>query len=339
MPGYPDWQKIQQWLGAPIAQATGAAVGAGTITLGPFNLASWASLVVSLKPTGGNVTLTVKQKISGGPTTLELDTQFVVAAGTTVFEAVVLFGDAVTVTLQGTTVGETVDYAVYPSNTTTNAQVLASATVNFQKAGVLVAAEPTLNFFDGLGIKVSLVDDPTNTRMGVTIDQAAIADSVLLAPAASVDVQNIPATYACLRNTIYGRGDTAATEVSIRLRFNNDSAADYDYEALEATGATPLAFQSVGDTSIFCAELAAATATADIFDGAEVIVPNYAGAVGQKVTLGALTTKRNNVGGYFYFPIGGWWRSKAPIDRETFSPQAGNLITGSRITVRGEAGV
>src|SRR4051812_1379184 len=117
--GYPDWQKIQQWLGAPLDQATAAAIGAGAINLGPYNLASWASIILAIKPAGGKVTATIKQKISGGPASLELSEAFIVNAGTTAFEAVVLFGDVVSITLQGDTVGETVDYAIYPSNTTT----------------------------------------------------------------------------------------------------------------------------------------------------------------------------------------------------------------------------
>jgi hypothetical protein len=165
--GYPDWQKIQQWLGAPLDQATAAAIGAGAINLGPYNLASWASLVVAIKPTGGSVTITVKQKISGGPATLELSQQVVVNAGSTVFEAFVLLGDAVSVTLQGSAGGETVDYALYPSNTTTNAQVITNATINVQKDDVLVAAEQTLDFLTAALIP-TITDDAGNTRVKIS---------------------------------------------------------------------------------------------------------------------------------------------------------------------------
>lgn len=166
--GYPDGQKITQWLGAPIQKATAAAIGAGQIVIGPSRLSSWASLIVALKPTGGQVTVTVAQTIDGGPAGLVLQSQVVVAAGATLFEAFVLFGTSVTVTLQGAVGGTTVDYAIIPSNTTTNAQVLTNATINVQKNEVLVAAEPTLDFVDAGANVWTVTDDATNTRVKVT---------------------------------------------------------------------------------------------------------------------------------------------------------------------------
>lgn len=127
--GYPDWQKIQQWIGAPIVSQVGLAIGAGTHDDGPVNLASWASVIVAIKPTGGAVTVTVKQQISGGPAGLELDTSFTVQAGVTVFESIVLSGDAISLHLQGGGVGTTVDYALIPSNTTINAATVSGGGV------------------------------------------------------------------------------------------------------------------------------------------------------------------------------------------------------------------
>jgi hypothetical protein len=166
--GYPDFQKIAQWIGAPIVQQTGLALGNGVHDDGPFNLASWASVVVAIKPTGGKVTVTVKQKISGGPATLELDTTFTVDAGATVFESIVLFGDAVTLHLAGDTIGETVDYALFPSNATTNAQLSTNPSIGFQLNDVLVATEPALDFEDAGGFKWSVLDDAAGARVKVT---------------------------------------------------------------------------------------------------------------------------------------------------------------------------
>jgi hypothetical protein len=166
--GFPDGQRITQWLGAPIVQATARAIGNVLVEDGPYNLASWASVILAIKPTGGNVTATIRQKINGGPAGLELDETFVVAVGTTLFTSVVLFADTVYLDLTGSAPGVTVDYALYPANTTTNAQVLASANLNFQKNEVLVAAEPTLDFVDAGANTWTLTDDAPNTRMKVT---------------------------------------------------------------------------------------------------------------------------------------------------------------------------
>lgn len=167
--GFPDGQRITQWLGAPIVQQTALAIGNVLHTDGPFNLASWASVIVAIKPTGGNVTVTVRQRVSGGPASLELPETFIVQAGQVGFESIVLFGDAVYLDLTGSAPGVTVDYALYPSNTTTNAQVLASATVNVQHNEALVAAEPTLDFVDSAGNVWVLTDDAANTRMKVAL--------------------------------------------------------------------------------------------------------------------------------------------------------------------------
>jgi hypothetical protein len=167
--GFPDGQRITQWLGAVVVTATGLVIGNVLHEDGPFNLASWASVIVAIKPTGGNVTVTVKQQISGGPPSLIEPVTVVVPAGQTVFESVVLFGDVVTLQLLGSAPGVSVDYALYPSNVTTNAQVLASATVNFQKDEVLVAAEPTLDLLTANQNLWTLTDDAPNTRMKLAL--------------------------------------------------------------------------------------------------------------------------------------------------------------------------
>lgn len=175
--GFPDGQRITQWLGAPIVQAAARAIGNVLVEDGPFNLASWASVILAVKPTGGNVTATIRQKINGGPAGLELDETFVVPVGQTLFTSVVLFADTVYLDLTGSAPGVTVDYALYPANTTTNAQVLASANLNFQKNEVLVSAEPTLDVVDASGLLAwTLTDDPTNTRVKLSaVKKASVA--------------------------------------------------------------------------------------------------------------------------------------------------------------------
>lgn len=177
--GFPDGQRITQWLGAPIVEAAGLVIGNVLHSDGPFSLASWASVIVAIKPTGGNVTVRVRQQISGGPPGLELDETFVIPAGATAFEAVVLFGDAVTLELTGSAPGVSVDYALYPSNSTTNAQVLTQATINVQHNDVLVAAEATLDFEDASGFAWGVVDDAPNTRVKIT-PPAIVAPAMVL---------------------------------------------------------------------------------------------------------------------------------------------------------------
>jgi hypothetical protein len=166
--GYPDYQRITQWLGAPLVQATGLVIGIGTHVDGPIEVANYASVIVAIKPTGGPVTVTLKQTVPAGPVSLVLTESIIVPAGATLFEAFVLFGQAVELDLTGTVGGTAVDYALYGSNTTTNAQVLTNATINIQHNDVLVAAEPTIDLEDDPGFPWSVVDDGPGTRVKVT---------------------------------------------------------------------------------------------------------------------------------------------------------------------------
>lgn len=145
--GFPDWQKITQWLGAPEVSTVGLALGAGVHDDGPFDLASWASVVVAVMPTGGPVSVRLRQQIPGGPPSLTTDTTFAVAAGGVLFEAIVLMAGAVSLELTGTVPGTTVDYALYPSNTTTNAVASGGGTVIVPV--VALAAFPPANPVDG----------------------------------------------------------------------------------------------------------------------------------------------------------------------------------------------
>lgn len=165
---YPDFQEYARWLGDPLVQATGLALGAGSHTDGPFTVSNFASVIVALKPTGGTCTVTVKQTVLGGPASLVLSESVIVAAGATLFEAFVLFGSAVELDLQGSAPGETVDYALYPSNTTTNAQVITQATIGVQHNDVLVANEAAIDLEDSFPVAFTVVDDPPGGRVKIT---------------------------------------------------------------------------------------------------------------------------------------------------------------------------
>lgn len=202
--GFPDGQRITQWLGSPVVKATAAAIGNVLHTDGPFNLASWASIVVAIKPTGGQVTVTVRQRVTGGAVTLELPQTFIVNPGSVLFESIVLFGDEVYVDLTGSAPGVTVDYAVYPSNTTTNAQVLANATINLQHNDVLVAAEPTLDLEDARGLTWTIVDDAPGTRLKITPQRVLAGLRGYPSAARVIGTGGANAGYMLIDSTLFG---------------------------------------------------------------------------------------------------------------------------------------
>lgn len=339
MPGYPDWQKIQQWLGTPVVTNIGRAIPVAPITDGPFNLASWASVVVAIKPTGGNVTVTVNQAIQGAPASLVDQGQVVAPAGQVTFASFVLFGDAVSLTLQGAGAGVTADYTLYPSNTTTNAKLLASAVTAYQKNGVLVASESVLDLIEGVGVRLTLADDPTNTRMHVTIAAPAIADvAISSGTVASIDIQNIPQTWAHLRAAIAARTDIAGSQDSLYVRMNANATAVYYAEYIAAQGTTaPSAGELIGALAAYLGTCNGGGAASGRPSAHEALIA-YPEETGDPVSyVFKSCAMGGNVSGLGVVVIGGgvYNVATAPVTRLTFVGNAGNFVSGTRVTLEG----
>lgn len=164
----------------------------------------------------------------------------------------------------------------------------------------------------------------------------AIFDSTLGASAASIDITGIASTFAHLKLIIQARGDTAASNVDIRMRMNNDSSALYASQYVRGVAAAASAQESVSATSTIVGTIAAASATAGHSGVSEIVIPNYAGTTFFKNWTGysgwtqAITT--SNMADQ---SISGVWASTAAINRLTLLPGAGNFIAGTRCTVYG----
>lgn len=336
--GYPDWQRYSVWLGTPLVQATALAIGAGSHTDGPFQVSNYASIILAIKPTGGQITATIKQTVQGGPTSLILSQQFVIPAGATAFEAVVLLGSTLTLDLQGSAGGETVDYALYPSNTTTNAQVITAATVDVQHQGVLVAAEPAIDLVDGLGITWTVADDGPGRRVLATPNLVPIADTTLTVAAGAIDLQSIPATFKHLRLVCYLRSTDGGVAVNTLVRLNNDGAANYDFQYISASAAAAVGAEGLGQTSVSIGGMPAAGGGANLFSQAMVELADYTNATNNKSVLSDVIYKYGILSGNMTrYASGGFWRSNAAVNRLTILPSAGNLAIGSRVTLYGWA--
>lgn len=331
--GFPDGQEITQWLGQVLAEQQNLAIGAGSTVLGPFSLANFASIVVAIKPTGGSVTVRVRQAIANGPATLILEEDLVVTAGETVFQAFVLFGDQVTVELDGGGVGTTVDYAVYPSNTTTNAQVIQSATINVQHNGALVGTEQGIDFEDALGFAWTVTDDGPNQRVKITPPSLPIVPiQTIVVPgggAAAVDFTSIPQTFEHLLLIGAARNDEAVTFDGLGNRFNGDSAANYDWFFNGSSG--------TNQTAAVAGYLTGANATAGQAAPLILLVENYAAANNRKhvtaiSSLWALDANTSVIAGGVSL---GNWHSNAAINRWTLLSVGHNLVQPSVFTLYG----
>lgn len=182
--GHPDYQGFPQWLGHPFVANAALALGAGTHTDGPFTVSNFASIILAIAPTTHGVTATITQQISGAPAGLTVVETFNISAGSTLFEAIVLTGNLVTLELQGGGAGTTVAYALYPSNTTTNSAVSSSTVLNFLHNGVAIKAEPGLDVEDA-----AAVGNPSHSPITwTTTDNAGV--SVGYTPVFALGVQH-----------------------------------------------------------------------------------------------------------------------------------------------------
>lgn len=343
--GFTDGQEITGWLGVPFEVGTGRVIGAGSYVAGPFACTNFASIIVAVKAIGGNVTVKVTQSVANGPASLQLAESVVVAAGGVLFEAFVLFGDSVTIEFDGAVGGTAIDYAIYPSNTTTNAQVITQATINVQHNDLLVAAEPTLDFEDATGFAWTIADDGPNTRVKITPPVPAIVPIcrvTLGAPQASFDTQtilggNIPQTFKQLRVTLNARTTNAVLTDLVDARFNADAGANYDSQELRGNAAAASAGESFAQTAAFIARVPGASAPAAVSGGGEVLIPDYAGAAFNK-WLSALYSMKNGVASG-NMQSGTWaafWRNSAPVTRlQVFVNGGGNFDTGSTFALVG----
>jgi hypothetical protein len=164
----------------------------------------------------------------------------------------------------------------------------------------------------------------------------AISDTTLGGSAANIDVTSIVATYAHLLVVIYARGDTALTSTPLSLRFNNDSAANYDYQQLKGSAAAATASETFAQTAMVAGNMAANTAGANLFSAHIMFIPHYAGSANNKIALSIASLKTGTTTGLMTDNlVGGFWRSSAAINRITLLPAFGNFVTGTRATIYG----
>jgi hypothetical protein len=167
-----------------------------------------------------------------------------------------------------------------------------------------------------------------------------IAVTTLTGTAASVTFSSIPQIYHNLRLVGIARGDTAAAFVTVGLRCNGDSAANYDSEQIGASGSTAGAFESINETFGQVGECTASTALAGSATIWTITIPHYTQTTWWKFWTASHMLNDQTVGG----ASGGvmskhWaarWRNTAAITSLTLLPSAGNFVANSVFALYGE---
>lgn len=164
-----------------------------------------------------------------------------------------------------------------------------------------------------------------------------IQEVVTASSQANVEFASIPGTYRDLVIIARGCGTNASQLVSVRLRFNNDTGANYDDEVTQSNNnATPISFPLLAGTSSYIGNIKAASGTANFADGLEAVIFNYKNTAFQKCGHRGGGTRTTSAGANMYNETGGfWWRNVAAITEIDVFLSAGNWVDGSVVSLYG----
>lgn len=149
------------------------------------------------------------------------------------------------------------------------------------------------------------------------------------ATAASIDFQNIPATYTDLLVSVSARNDSASVNPGLVLKLNN-SSANFSGRNIYGNGSSAASYT---DTSGEIGVLAGGNATASTFGNAQIYIPNYTSSNNKSISTDSVN--ENNATSATQFLYANLWSNSAAIDRITLSPGAGNLVQYSTATLYG----
>ncbi len=155
---------------------------------------------------------------------------------------------------------------------------------------------------------------------------------------ATLDFQSIPATYTHLHVIFQGRCDRAAqASDELRMKFNNDGTAAYDFEHLKAGNVTVSCAPGVADTSIRVGYVTAANATAGKASGVEILIHNYRRTTWHKTALAKSAYFETELAaGCTTFQHAGLWRNTAAISRVTlFTLNNASFLEGTVASLYG----
>lgn len=165
-------------------------------------------------------------------------------------------------------------------------------------------------------------------------------EQLLASTASSVTFVNpLPTGFRHLAIEWYARGDTGSVNTAVTLRFNNDSAANYDWQSFDQQGtSTTVPTEHLGDTGIGIGQVPAASATANYFGQGRAEIYYYQSAVGNKLAMSDGAWAESNLTGAaarLMNRCGKWRTVGTPVTRLDLLPAAGHFIIGSLFTLWG----
>ena len=177
------------------------------------------------------------------------------------------------------------------------------------------------------------------TLHGVSVPEAsaAIADLLLGADTATLDIQSIPQTYDHLLCLFQVRSNNAVVSQRASLTLNGATgASDYVFQQHYGTGTTNTSAADAGDPSIYLVDSPGSSATAGLCAGGFFWIPNYAQTTFHKLVHATVhgITAANAI---YAMRVEGRYAATTAVSRITLTPAAGSWLTGSRFSLYGIA--
>src|SRR5258706_10755283 len=182
-------------------------------------------------------------------------------------------------------------------------------------------------------------DGATGPQGPVGATTSVVLSDTLVGPGgqALITISPISQSYVDLWLYVTARTDSAAVAQNLSLRFNNDSAANYDYQRGDANATSLAASEAFAQTAAVLGALPGTTgADATAALATSIYLPLYAGTTFQKTARSCGTLKIGTASSNLKISNWAmWWRSTAAITRIDLFPSAGNFVQGSRIRLIG----
>jgi len=178
----------------------------------------------------------------------------------------------------------------------------------------------------------------TNQANGSYASDFFISETILSVAATSVTFSNIPQNFGSLRLIINARSSAAAEIDTVLMRFNNDSGAFYDVEALTGNGVTASASAVRGNASMGIGICEGANSRGNNFGPSFVWIFDYSRTVAESwaISLAATFGNVSADADLFIQVRANRWRNLNQVTSIMIMPSTGpNFAANSRFSLYG----
>lgn len=160
-----------------------------------------------------------------------------------------------------------------------------------------------------------------------------IAGQNVATPAASFSLA-VPSGYNRIQGYFTGKSSNASAAVSVRIQFNGDTGANYNFIYTQSNNGATSTLDNTGQIAILAATIPGATSTANYSGSGNFIVDNIGGG-GFFPTLVSTGTGFVTTANMYNGVYTGQWLSTAAVTSVQFTLNLGNWVATSAFSLWG----